>query len=222
MNPKTIHKCRSDRCYTKISNALLQNDTLSYQARGLMAYILSLPDDWEIYVTFLSEHGGKKRSVRFIKNCLKELNALGYMHIFPMIDAITHKAKGSRWVAFDEPKTPEAAKSAYLGTTSGADPITFARVGELQATKETKTYKKGNITKKISEKTGCILQLPNPGNTRLQSKSLTLDSIQPEPKESSAKEKVPDAEYRHSDAMRKAMEIARKPREPDPDDVPFA
>lgn len=46
---KIIRKDKKDN-YTTIDNGYLQNKNLSFKAKGIMTYILSLPDDWVIYI----------------------------------------------------------------------------------------------------------------------------------------------------------------------------
>lgn len=55
-NQATIQRAPHDRRYTVIQNQALQNQQLSWKARGLLAYLLSLPDDWRVYVTELADH----------------------------------------------------------------------------------------------------------------------------------------------------------------------
>lgn len=103
----SIIKFKGDRCYAKISNKLLQNNKLSLKARGLMAYILSLPDSWEIHVEHLhneaSEHDGRTA----VQGAMAELRALGYLHLEPK--RADGKICGSHWVAFDDPSENVAA-----------------------------------------------------------------------------------------------------------------
>jgi len=99
----SIVKCTRNREYAKISNKLLQNNKLSLKARGIMAYILSLPDTWEICLEHLygnaSEHDGRTA----ITGALKELREFGYMHLEKITDAGSGRMAGSRWLAYDDP-----------------------------------------------------------------------------------------------------------------------
>lgn len=66
------------RKYVSISNSLAQNNALSLKARGLMLYLLSLPNDWEVRVTHLIKTLGEGRNS--ILEILKELKVAGYIH----------------------------------------------------------------------------------------------------------------------------------------------
>jgi hypothetical protein len=50
MNTGQIIKSKSTKSpYTQIHNELIRNNELTLEEKGLMAYILSLPDDWVLY-----------------------------------------------------------------------------------------------------------------------------------------------------------------------------
>lgn len=74
----TIIKQAHVKQYVCISNELAQNNKLSLRARGLMAYLLSLPDHWEVHVTHLVSVLQEGRNV--ILDIIKELRAAGYIH----------------------------------------------------------------------------------------------------------------------------------------------
>ena len=44
--------------YTIVDNTVLQNVNLSFEARGFLAYLLSLPDDWNFTVRGLVKMTG--------------------------------------------------------------------------------------------------------------------------------------------------------------------
>jgi hypothetical protein len=65
--------------YAVIPNDALQNHSLSFKARGLLAYLLSQPDDWRISAGALSRlaaHDGRES----IRTALKELEDAKYLH----------------------------------------------------------------------------------------------------------------------------------------------
>lgn len=75
---KTIHrKTHTDR-FTVIPNALLQDTSLSFRARGLLVMMLSMPDDWQTYQTWLEEQGREGKEA--VRATVKELEAAGYLH----------------------------------------------------------------------------------------------------------------------------------------------
>lgn len=42
--------------YVMLNKQFLDNESLSWKAKGILAYLLSLPDDWQIYATELVKH----------------------------------------------------------------------------------------------------------------------------------------------------------------------
>ncbi|AFZ69538.1 hypothetical protein [Deinococcus peraridilitoris] len=73
-----IRKVRSrENPYSQIYRRALQDDRLSWNARGIMGYLLSKPDNWTVSVSDLIKQGHLKRDG--IRAVLKELQATGYL-----------------------------------------------------------------------------------------------------------------------------------------------
>jgi DNA-binding MarR family transcriptional regulator len=64
--------------YVIINKGCLADSRLSWKARGVMAYILSLPDDWRVYVNELVKHAPEGKTALYA--ALKELEGYGYLH----------------------------------------------------------------------------------------------------------------------------------------------
>ena len=65
--------------YSVISNYHLQDKNLSYKAKGLLSYMLSLPDSWNYSIKGLSRQS--KESEKTIRTILKELELNEYLVI---------------------------------------------------------------------------------------------------------------------------------------------
>lgn len=65
-----------DHPFVMISKSLIQDKDLSLKARGLMAFLLSKPDDWEIYITQLASSLKEHRET--ITKVMNELIEAGY------------------------------------------------------------------------------------------------------------------------------------------------
>lgn len=72
---KIVVKKKTD--YTVISNVFLRDERLSLKSKGLLAYVLSLPNDWVLYVSELANH--HKDGTSAIYSAFKELTELGYV-----------------------------------------------------------------------------------------------------------------------------------------------
>ena len=70
--------------YTIIDNGYLKNKKLSFKAKGILTYILSLPDDWVIYIDQMiaSSKGGETS----FRSGLDELIKQGYVKRYPILD----------------------------------------------------------------------------------------------------------------------------------------
>ena len=73
-----IRRAKHEKNYTVILNSTIQDSRLSWKARGLHHYILSLPDDWSICIAHLTEQSLPDGEAT-VKSALKELEALGYL-----------------------------------------------------------------------------------------------------------------------------------------------
>ena len=65
--------------YTIMSNHHLRGKNLSYKAKGLLALMLSLPEDWDYSINGLVSIS--KEGVKAIRNILQELQRYGYLVI---------------------------------------------------------------------------------------------------------------------------------------------
>lgn len=78
MLDKYILKKKQKSNYTMISNDFLQDNNLSFEARGMAASLLSRPEDWVINVSALMAEGGIGRDK--VKKIIQELVDNGYMY----------------------------------------------------------------------------------------------------------------------------------------------
>jgi len=74
-----IHAAKPERDFTIIPNRVLRDDALSYRARGLLMYLLSQPEDWQISSGRLAIESGEGRDA--IRRALMELRTVGYLEL---------------------------------------------------------------------------------------------------------------------------------------------
>src|SRR5690606_15840152 len=67
----------SERPYFVMSRETAQDRNLTFEARGMLAYLLSKPDDWQVQIKDLQQHIGRDK----VKAILKELEAAGYLTV---------------------------------------------------------------------------------------------------------------------------------------------
>jgi len=72
-----ILRIPKERNYTVLDNGFLTDERLSWEARGLLGYLLSKPDDWQVRLYDLVRRGpaGEHK----IRRMLRELGEAGYL-----------------------------------------------------------------------------------------------------------------------------------------------
>ena len=94
-----IKRAKRETNFTMMSNVGLRDKRLSFKSKGLLAYMLSLPDDWVFYEEEITKHSTDgKQSVR---TGLKELQEFGYL----IKNQSREKGKFAKvdWLLYDEP-----------------------------------------------------------------------------------------------------------------------
>lgn len=127
-----ILKHRHTDNYTILSNALIQDKRLSFKARGLGAYLYSLPDGWEFSVSGIMADSGKdKRDA--IETAIKELEQAGY--IYREKRRNNGQYSGGNWIISDEPvftvrenperENPQQESKEYIKDPADGNPGQF-------------------------------------------------------------------------------------------------
>ncbi|OLR26028.1 DnaD domain-containing protein [Bacillus cereus] len=75
-------RVNKDKNYTTINNTGLKDKRLSWKAKGILAYILTLPDDWIFFMEEVTKHS--KDGIASLKAGMKELKECGYVKRFPI------------------------------------------------------------------------------------------------------------------------------------------
>ena len=76
MDTKFI-KTKKEKNYTVLDNTFIKDTRLSWKAKGLMTYLLSLPDDWTIHLSEIEKHATDGKSA--LRSAINELKELGYL-----------------------------------------------------------------------------------------------------------------------------------------------
>lgn len=92
--PNTIRRIKNrTKGFSIIDNGCIQNESLSWRARGILAYLLSMPDDWKIYKKELEKRAPDGRES--LAAGFKELMDAGYIKAERVID------EGGRFAGYD-------------------------------------------------------------------------------------------------------------------------
>ncbi|PEA85893.1 conserved phage C-terminal domain-containing protein [Bacillus thuringiensis] len=97
-----IYRVIKDGNYTTINNTGLRDRQLSWKAKGILAYLLSLPDDWKVYMTEIINHATDGKDS--FNNGMKELKNRGYVKRFP-IKGEDGKIKEWETLIYEVPQT---------------------------------------------------------------------------------------------------------------------
>ena len=75
----SVFRVEKNNNYTVMSNYHLRDKNLSYKAKGLLSFMLSLPENWDYSMNGLVAIS--KEGIKAIRNILKELQEHGYLSI---------------------------------------------------------------------------------------------------------------------------------------------
>ena len=75
----SVFRVEKNNNYTVMANYHLRDKELSFKAKGLLSYMLSLPEDWDYSLNGLATVS--KEGIKAIKNIVSELKNQGYLEI---------------------------------------------------------------------------------------------------------------------------------------------
>ncbi|MGP5448263.1 hypothetical protein ACTXOX_10840, partial [Pseudomonas helleri] len=93
------------RDFTVLPNNLLRDNTLSWGATGLLAYLMYLPDNFQLYLSYLSKQKRDGRDATRAR--IKELEVVGYLKIHRERDG-RGQFSNTSWEINPSPQTHEA------------------------------------------------------------------------------------------------------------------
>lgn len=152
MSNTIIRASRRDR-YVTIEQLAIEDARLSWAARGLLAYLLSKPDDWKVLVNDLRKRGDLGRDG--IYKLLKELRGAGYMQFIRSRDKHGRIRGGTYFVHEvaksphpDLPDTVEPDTASPCPVNTGALPTTDLNLKKTTTTIPTDTKESSCNSKK--------------------------------------------------------------------------
>ncbi|MDZ5607057.1 DnaD domain protein [Bacillus pseudomycoides] len=126
-----IIRVRKDNNYSVINNTGLKDERLSWKAKGILAYALTLPNDWIFHISELSQHA--KDGEDSLRSGFKELKDLGYIKRYPVRDEKSKKIKNWETEIYETPyKEIPREKKPHVGIPQVEKPdVEFPQVGNL-------------------------------------------------------------------------------------------
>ncbi|MBN1423811.1 hypothetical protein JXA88_04575 [Candidatus Fermentibacteria bacterium] len=123
--PTTIIRCEKsrDHPYVMIDRRVAEDPTLSWKAKGLMSYLLSRPDDWQIRVADLVKRSPDGETA--VRSGLRELEQRGYLVAEQLHDPATGRFTGIRLTVYEQPLPPDEGNDpGRPGPTGTPDRVT--------------------------------------------------------------------------------------------------
>lgn len=148
--------------FVTIHKGFIQDSNLSWKAKGLLLYLLSRPDDWQIYETELIKHTSDGLSS--LKSGIKELEKTGYIERKRKRDD-KGRLKEYEYEVFEQ---PYHMRNSYVGKTNvGNSNVGKTYVGKSHTTNNNSTYNdltNNNSTNNNSSSGASTTQQPPPNS----------------------------------------------------------
>lgn len=114
-----IIRRRQTEAFTVIANAVCEDTGISFEALGVLVYLLSRPHNWEVRLEHLraSRAIGRDRMQRY----MRELIDAGYIKRFKRHDPISKRFRGDEYWVFDSPQATDDEYDESVETDVQAD-----------------------------------------------------------------------------------------------------
>ncbi|KAA9300767.1 MULTISPECIES: hypothetical protein [Aerococcus] len=101
-SPQTSYvRIEKDNNYSLIDNEFLQRPDLSWKAKGILAYLLSLPDDWVIRIETVKDQATDGKTS--FRSGWTELVKEGYIERLPVRHATGNRIKFWKTIVYERP-----------------------------------------------------------------------------------------------------------------------
>jgi predicted transcriptional regulator len=178
----SIRRSRSKDNYTRIDNAPIRDEKISWKAKGLLIYLLHLPDNWVIRVADLQTRSKDGRDAT--QSGIRELIKAGY--ILREKKPLVHgKFNGYQYTVFDRPEYAANVETETGETVDGFTVYGFPVYGKSGAGKPVTTNNEGLKTKELKTK-----ETNNPEETVPQNEFAATNPEQPPTPKGAKKKKT--------------------------------
>ena len=109
-NSTTFVRVKKNKNYTTVHNGFIKRKDLSWKAKGIMTYLLSLPDDWVVNLDEIKRNASDGESS--FRSGWKELKDAGYVSKQSIRDEVTKKIL--KWETIIK-EIPDEEKSHNVG-----------------------------------------------------------------------------------------------------------
>jgi hypothetical protein len=159
-----FQRSKKDKDYTVMDNTFIRDSRLSWKSKGVMSYLLSLPEDWKIYISELKSHSSDGETS--LRSALTELEKYGYLRRVQLKED-DGKFSGSKYEIIENPDAgkrdtvfPDTGNQSLLSTnikpntntTKMSPPSRFSLPNKLFNAPDRRTDKDKKKEKWIHEK----------------------------------------------------------------------
>lgn len=131
---------RKQNPFVQIERSILDNPKMSYMAKGLLAYLLSKPENWTVRVKDIENHGTEGKYT--IRRVMKELAENGYLVKRPARNENGQLA-GVEYIVYESPDREEVSPKADI-----AESGLYRRSVKQPLSKKDYSSKKDSVSKK--------------------------------------------------------------------------
>lgn len=174
-----IIKRRVTRGFVQIANEVVRDRRISLAAHGLLHYLLSLPDDWEINLKQIEKFWGIGRDRR--RSLFAELKKSGWAQLERLTSDDDGTFLGQRWIIGDEPgpeiTDSEAADDDSEDTDDAAPTMNTTAAPESQGPDALVSASRATPSPTVGLSDGRVARPPeNPSLPRRKNSDEEIDS----------------------------------------------
>ena len=144
---------RKERDYTVVNNTYIKDTRLSWQSKGVMTYLLSLPEDWVIHMEEIQQHASNGRDS--LRSAIRELKQYGYLEQHQ--EKKNGRFSSCVYKIIENPMTDkQQTETTDAGNTSTGNPSTEnpTLLNTNKQSTDKQSTKKQSTKKQNTEKTG--------------------------------------------------------------------
>ena len=150
MSDRIIKIHKRENPYVQIDKSILNNEKLSWRAKGLLVYLLSLPNDWKVYLDEVTKHSTDK--ITSTRSAFSELKDAGYVKKVSTRDDKGH-ITGWETIVYETPNIETESPDSGESTLSENPDVGKPHCGETDTTNNNySNNEKPNNIKTIADK----------------------------------------------------------------------
>lgn len=170
-----LRRSKRQRPFTQIDNEIVNNSALTWQAKGMLAYLLSKPDGWTFFEDDLVKRSDNGKSS--VRSILKELLETGYL-----IRGERMRDENGYWKGYPYTVEPYLVddydgKSYLRFSKVGNSKVGKSKLGKSQDISNTKSFSNTNISSNTKNNSNSNTEQQEPEQEPYDDNSLNTETI---------------------------------------------